>query len=336
MKINETKCKVSVIIPTYNVSKYIESTLKSVINQSFKEFELILVDDGSKDNTIDIAHDILSSSDIYYTIIKQENSGVSVARNVGIDAAKGEYIYILDSDDIINKDLLKKMVVSAEVNNSDIVFCGFDKVNESGETIENYTKLYEYIETKISGKEAVELMLREKIWICTISGMYKRELIEENNLRYTANCTNGEDQEFCLKNLINANVVSCVRESLAYYVQRQTSVSYSGSLKKFSALGSVRRLIKYFEENNADKELIKYLSDNKYQKEFFRNFNSILKYDTDSKFVDNVISNDKFLKQLKKYKSIEMSSKEIKFLIRYKLYLHSPELYIKVMSKIYK
>lgn len=336
MKEIQTLTKVSIIIPTYNVSKYIEGTIYSVINQSFRNYELIIVDDGSTDNTVEVAENILHNSNINYKIIKQTNKGVSVARNIGIDNAMGEYIYILDSDDIIHKDFLTEMLLNAESNNSDIVFCGFDKVDENNNVIEKYEELYSYTKNIMNGEEIIKLILKEKTWICTISGMYKRSLINDNSIRYTPKCTNGEDQEFCMKNLANAKKVTCVKRSLAYYVQRTSSISYSGSLRKFTALGAVRRIIKYFKSQNMDKEIIDALILNKYNKEFFRNLNSVLKYNSNSEFIDIVINNKKFLKQLKKYKPLELSLKELKFLIRYKVYLFSPKLYIRIMSMLLK
>ena len=85
-----------------------------------------------------------------------------------------------------------------------------------------------------------------------------------------------------------------------------------------------------------DKEIIDALILNKYNKEFFRNLNSVLKYNSNSEFIDIVINNKKFLKQLKKYKPLELSLKELKFLIRYKVYLFSPKLYIRIMSMLLK
>lgn len=335
MKFKKSIYEVSIVIPTYNVSNYIEHTLISVINQTMDNFEIIIVDDGSIDNTVDICEKILKSSNIQYEILKQPNSGVSIARNRGIEASQGEYVYILDSDDLIHKDFLTKMVSVAKKNNADIVFCGFDKIDENHNLIESYTSLYTYPKKNLKGKETLVYMLQEKLWICTISGMYRKGLIDSNDIRYTPKCANGEDQEFCMKNLVNAQTISCVEESLAFYVQRDSSISYSGSLKKFNALGAVRRTIKYLEEKSIDKNIIQYLKYNKYQKEFFRNFNSLLKYQSDSQFITLVNSNKKFTKELKKYKPIDKSKKELKFIIRYRLYIYCPNLYTYIFKKIY-
>lgn len=335
MKLDRNIYEVSVVIPTYNVSKYIESTLESVIMQTIDDFEIIIVDDGSTDNTVELCKKTLERVNIPYKILRQPNSGVSVARNRGISASEGKYIYLLDSDDLINKFFLEKMICTAKKNNADIVFCGFDKIDEQQNLIEQYSSLYSYIEGGLTGIEVLKLMLKEQIWICTISGIYKRELICNNNITYTPKCSNGEDQEFCMKNLIHAKNIACVKESLAFYVQRDSSVSYSGSLKKFNALGATRRVINYAEKESNDKNIVQYLKYNKYQKEFFRNFNSLLKYSPNSEVIKVINRNKKFINQLKKYKSIEKSKKEIKFSIRYRIYVYAPNLYTCILKKIY-
>lgn len=335
MKLDRNIYEVSVVIPTYNVSKYIESTLESVIMQTIDDFEIVIVDDGSTDNTVELCKKTLETVNIPYKILRQSNSGVSVARNRGIDASEGKYIYLLDSDDLINKFFLEKMIYTAKKNNADIVFCGFDKIDEQQNLIEQYSSLYSYIEGELTGIEVLKLMLKEQIWICTISGIYKRELICNNNITYTPKCSNGEDQEFCMKNLIHAKNITCVKESLAFYVQRDSSVSYSGSLKKFNALGATRRVINYAEKESDDKNIVQYLKYNKYQKEFFRNFNSLLKYSPNSEVIKVINRNKKFINQLKKYKSIEKSKKEMKFSIRYRMYVYAPNLYTCILKKIY-
>src|SRR5471030_870825 len=114
---------VSIITPVYNVERCIEKTINSIINQSSKNFELLLIDDGSKDRSIEIAENLLINSDVNYRIISQENGGVSVARNKGIKEAKGEYICFLDSDDYIHKEYIKLMYEKASTCNCDLVFC---------------------------------------------------------------------------------------------------------------------------------------------------------------------------------------------------------------------
>ena len=102
------RVKISVIIPVYNVEKYIRECIESVLNQTLKDIEIIAVNDGSRDNSIKIIEEYLS--DARLKIINKENGGASFARNIGMKAARGEYIYFIDSDDFINEDVLEVSV----------------------------------------------------------------------------------------------------------------------------------------------------------------------------------------------------------------------------------
>ena len=101
--------KVSVIVPVYNLSQYVGSTLDSIINQDFKSFELIVIDDGSTDDSLEVINDKLSKSIITYKIIHQDNLGVSSARNRGIEEAQGEYLVFVDGDDYITGNHLSEL-----------------------------------------------------------------------------------------------------------------------------------------------------------------------------------------------------------------------------------
>lgn len=101
--------KVSVIVPVYNGAEYIGGTLDSIINQDFNGFEVIVIDDGSTDNSLEIIEERLSKSAIAHEIVHQENSGVSSARNLGIEKAQGEYLVFVDSDDYITGNHLSEL-----------------------------------------------------------------------------------------------------------------------------------------------------------------------------------------------------------------------------------
>ena len=143
---------ISIITPVYNVEVCIEKSIKSIISQTSRNFELILIDDGSKDKSIDIAKEILSGSDVNYKIITQKNSGVSVARNRGIEEASGEYITFLDSDDYIDSKFVELMYKKAQETQSDVVFCDYSEVDTKGNVLAaNRAKC---LNNFISGKEA--------------------------------------------------------------------------------------------------------------------------------------------------------------------------------------
>ena len=134
--------KLSIIIPAYNVQNNIHNTLFSLLNQSNKNFEIILVNDGSTDNTLEVVERILSKNNlINYKIVNKENGGVSSARNVGILEAQGEYLYFLDGDDYVSPNMVS-IVNSYIINNNypDIIAWGYDNVDENGLSLYNGVK----------------------------------------------------------------------------------------------------------------------------------------------------------------------------------------------------
>jgi len=121
------KPAISVIVPAYNVEKYIPKTLKSLKNQTFKSIEVIVINDGSTDNTRNVIINELTGADFDWKLIDQENKGVSIARNTGIEASNGEYVHFLDGDDYVGSTFAEKMYQKAKSNNCDMVFCRLDQ-----------------------------------------------------------------------------------------------------------------------------------------------------------------------------------------------------------------
>ena len=111
--------KISIIVPVYNCEKYISNCINSVLEQSFKDFELILVDDGSSDRSFEICESF-AKKDSRVRAIHQPNSGVSRARNIGLDEAKGEYIGFVDGDDCVDKEMYERLYKNLADNNADI------------------------------------------------------------------------------------------------------------------------------------------------------------------------------------------------------------------------
>lgn len=126
------KPAISIIMPCYNSEKYIGRTLRSVFGQSFKDYELILIDDGSKDRIPEIIDKVKEDYPDIVTVIHKENGGQSIARNMGLDCAKGEYIVFWDSDDYADADYLERLYTAAKENNSDSVISGSHEVDENG------------------------------------------------------------------------------------------------------------------------------------------------------------------------------------------------------------
>lgn len=323
----------SIIIPCYNSEKYIKKTLISLINQTFADFEVILINDGSTDKSIEIAESILRKSKLVYKIVNQSNQGVSIARNNGIQNSRGKYIYMLDSDDTIECSFLEKMYDILEKYQLDMAFCGYNIINENNEIIWKYNDNYRFFKCIKDGKEVLQMVFKSEVNLCTITTVFKRKLLEENNIRYYENCSSGEDHEFWIKGLIHASRVGCLDLNIANYIQRQNSITHNLSLRRFEVLGSVKRIKKYMIKNNLDNKFIKYLDENKYQKEFICNLTDLIKQGIDIALLEDILNNKKFRSTLRRYKIKSLKLFEIRVFIRIWVYTLNERLYAYKIGK---
>ncbi len=255
----QDEVNVSVIVPAYNAGRVIARTIESVLRQELQTIQLIVVDDGSTDDTLSIVQSAVKYSGVATKIIEQENRGVSAARNAGLGEATGRYVYFLDADDFIDRECLYKLYEKAVSCDADIVFCGCDRVEPSGAVQLAYDDCFKYIEQAISGRRAISELLHRTIWIHTSSGLYRKRLLDENRLQFTDGCTGGEDKEFIVKALFHSERVASVSESLSNYVQRPRDRSLRFSVSKQRRLDSVAshyRILDYLGKHCADDELV--------------------------------------------------------------------------------
>ncbi|MFN3692326.1 MAG: glycosyltransferase [Fervidobacterium sp.] len=226
------------VVPLYNIEKYISKTLNSLLVQTCKEFEIVIVDDGSTDNTYAVASDILKNSDFEnYKIIQKENSGVSSARNVGIKEAQGKYVIFLDGDDYVSPNLVARLKEVTEKDQWEMICWKFQKVTEEGKLSGSQFNQEGLNEGKVyAGIDILEkILIERKFWVCTGSAAYLRSLLLEKSLYYDEKYHSGEDQNFTYKYLANVKHVYFIDEVLSYYVQRTGSVTYSANSKCFDA-----------------------------------------------------------------------------------------------------
>jgi len=222
--------KLSIIIPAYNVEKYIRKTLESIIRQTLREIEVVVVNDGSGDRTSEIAKEVLSKCDVDWLVIDQKNQGESVARNVGLQRARGEYVMFLDGDDYIEEKFAEIMYEKARKYDSQIVFCKYNRVDESGNTIKSYDDSFpkiKEIEDKelFTGEFIFKKMTEHKLFVSMGSAIYHRLFLINNKLDFFPGCRLGPDTEFNLKAFYKAEKVVFVPQVLMYYVQRSGAVT---------------------------------------------------------------------------------------------------------------
>ena len=167
--------KISVIVPVYNVSNYLNQCIQSILSQSFKDFELIVVDDGSTDDSLEKCERWVCN-DNRINLIKQSNQGLSKARNSGIRVAKGDYLVFVDSDDWIEPDMFSNMVHFVETQHADIVVCRGQMVEANG-TISRYVG-YDSFEIMTGVEATKEILKDEKMQSYAWNKIYKRELFD--------------------------------------------------------------------------------------------------------------------------------------------------------------
>ncbi len=220
---NKAVPSISFIIPAYNFEKYIEQCILSICNQTHQNIEIIVINDGSTDKTGDIINR-LASEDKRIIAIHKKNEGVSIARNYGIEHAKGEYIVFVDADDFISSDFAEYMLQLA--SNSNAEFClsteCFTKLRETQTPTENF-KIY-------SREDSTALLLSPKIIVGSWNKLYKRSLIIDKNIRFSSSLFYGEGLKFITDVSQNANC-TCVGNRKVYFYRRN---NYLSATSKFN------------------------------------------------------------------------------------------------------
>lgn len=239
--------KISIIIPCYNCEKWIKRTLDALINQTEKVFEVIFIDDGSSDNGYKIANKILEKSDLKYKVISQKNSGVSIARNKGIDISSGEYIYFLDADDYIDEHFCEVLCNKIEKNNEDIIFFSY-YLYEDNNLKEFNNETYDY-DVNI---DVINKILNSKIKYNMCSLIIKKEIIMKNGIYFTPKCKYGEDHEFIIKCVVNSSTIGVINEKLFYYIRRKDSAVAKFTKERLSSIDSAKRIEIYLNERIKD------------------------------------------------------------------------------------
>ena len=211
---------ISVIVPIYNAEKYITDCIESILNQTISEIEIILVNDGSTDDSLSLCAD-LAEKDRRILLISQENSGVSVARNSGKSMATGDYIIFVDADDEMLPDMLETLLNNIKATDADISVCNIQKCRSRA----NIVKEFENSELEILTKEdAISyLLLEKKLYFGPWNKLYKREVIE--NVEFIRGRRMNEDKYFVFQALHNAEKIVYVDKPLYCYFIRENSAA---------------------------------------------------------------------------------------------------------------
>ncbi|EKQ55550.1 MULTISPECIES: glycosyltransferase family 2 protein [unclassified Clostridium] len=323
--------KVSVIVPVYKVRDRILRTLECLKAQTLKEFEVLFIDDGSPDNSSEFAHNYLKDSHVIYRIIKKENGGVSSARNLGIEEAVGEYIQFLDSDDYIDKDMLKDLYNKAIETNSDIVYTGYVYEEADGTKIlDNIEGLAEGV---LSGKEAVIKYIYGISYTPIMAGIFKRSLLIDNNIKFNTNRKFAEDIAFAVKAYCHSQKVYCCKKIYFHYVKWEGSAMNSMSLDYLDVYYSNLEILEYIKENFNYLEVEKSLIESRIPAGIVNIFIGFAKNENLHKAMYDFIKQKKVREDLSKYKMVKIEKDRIKYLILSKMILYFPKAVVKYYSK---
>lgn len=229
--------KVSVIVPFYNVEEYIEKCIKSLVEQSLEDIEIILVNDGSKDSSEEIAKKYKNKYPDKIVYLKKENGGLSDARNYALPYTTGEYIAFLDSDDYVEEEMYKEMYETAIIDKADVVECDY-LWEYPEETIESSGRAY---------KDRRDMILNARVvaW----NKLIKKELLERTKIKFPVGLRY-EDVEFFYKLIPYINTISIVKKPFIHYVQRENSISNTQTSKTAQIIDVLDNVIEFYKEKN--------------------------------------------------------------------------------------
>lgn len=290
--------EVSIIVPVYGVESVLHFCIESILNQTYKDFELILVDDGSPDKSGEIC-DRYAGQDSRIRVIHKQNEGVSVARNTGMDAANGEFIMFCDSDDYYEADYVERMINAQQAYPDYNIWCCFKVVPDYG-VIEGHTYNYSNDET-ISFTDKKKVMELNEKWLLPspVTKLYKREIIQRYNLKMIKELSRGEDLIFNLDYLNKTYGKIAVLNRAGYiYVrtgEQSLDTGYCANAYEQSHI-VINKFEEYFERNGiADDEAIQKL----YAYGFYQMYrvleNTMLAPDTS--FSEKIKRNNKLLRE---------------------------------------
>ena len=253
-------CKVSIVIPVYNVSAYIEDCLASLTAQTMDNIEILLVDDHGRDDSMECARRFVEahpSGKTFRFLATPHNMGPGPARNVGIEAAQGEYVAFIDSDDVVEPDFCEQLYQAAKQYDADLAYCQAQLVKDA----ETQPMNNPVIESGAFSGEKRSFFLTHYTTLF-VSFLYRRSLLNEYGIRFPAT-RSAEDSYFLTCSLLAAKRIACVDKPLYHYLVHSESLSeslnpkrYLDKVKSFDLLVQFAREKGLYETNQAELDYI--------------------------------------------------------------------------------
>ena len=298
--------KVSVIVPIYNTEKFLKKCIDSIVNQTLEEIEIILINNGSTDNSHNICEEYSKKYPQKIRYINNKNIGCSASRNLGMSLAQGEYIAFVDSDDYIDKEMYQEMYEKAKKENLDIVVCGITYVNQETK------KRISSIPSNISKKS--DYLIYKNRMANPVNKLYRKNIIK--NILFPIDTHSGEDIVFCYKSILKAKKINHIEKSYYYYIYHGNNSIFNLE-KRLGIFIAFKELYIYLKDND-------YLKNKEIIKKFYENFNF---YAIRGAFFmllnPKLVSNEEyekydklFYKELKKIKFLPFKSKVLVYYYR--------------------
>lgn len=305
---------ISVIVPIYKVQNYICKCIESIINQTYSNIEIILVNDGSPDDCGEIC-DNYCKKDNRVKVIHKENGGLSDARNAGLDCAEGKYVLFIDGDDYIKPEMIEIMYTTIIRDISDMVICNYELADEDGKIIsKKRNKIYE--------SDNKDIIIDEEIfwnnchdydylyYVIACNKLYNINIFK--NIRYKKGAVH-EDEIILHKVVGKCNKISCIPEKLYIYIQHQNSIMNSKASEKYMyCIDGIICRIKYLHKKGYDNYLDRHFNICVAILEKYSTYNSA----NDKVFKDYLMKTKKLSKEILKYENIRTIIK-LKMLLFY-------------------
>lgn len=313
MKLKMEENKISIILPTYNADEILAKAIKSVINQTYQNWELLVIENGKRGQAENIIKEFENDKIKY---IYQEIANVSEARNAGLENATGKYITFLDSDDGYEKEFLEKMLKNIINSESQIAVCGYRKIYDKkqmligkSENIENTTDIKQYLET------LKENYLFNELW----NKIYISKIIKENNIKFNKKYELGEDFLFNLDYIKNIEKGSYINEPLYIYTDGDTGLKLRYRPNKFNIEYELTQYLEnFYKEKNWD---VSYIA-NRFARVYYNQIIDIYKENNPAtkkekdRQLQEIISKKEYKEELKKLEK-NVTDKRMKIAIKY-------------------
>lgn len=289
--------EISIIVPIYNSERYLIRCLNSILNQSLKNIEVICIDDGSTDSSVDIIKNYINIDDRVKLYINKKNKGVAYTRNFGIKKATSNIIGFVDSDDTIEESMFENMTIKMKQENSDIVMCNFNYLDNNGHLIKKYDKLNQNLSKEIIFKRT----LYGDLFTGMCNKIYKKELFSINNIKFPLNKIY-EDAMVVFKLVYFSKKISISEENFYNYYYNPNSITNTFSKKNFDDTFYKQKITKIFLKKNKIYKI--------YKEEYIKKLEASIHYLL-SKLKKSETTNRNKLKLLKYFWKIFFNNKEI-------------------------